>query len=101
MSRLKPPKAVPMDLETAQTTALSALAFLAWDTQRFDRFVALTGLTVDYIRDGATNPELQAAVLAYMLQDESTLLMFAHNAGLQPEAIAAAHGLLAAAPPEG
>ncbi|MCK5549327.1 MAG: DUF3572 family protein, partial [Hyphomicrobiaceae bacterium] len=33
-----------MDLDTAETIAISALAFLAGDEQRLGRFLALTGI---------------------------------------------------------
>ena len=85
-----------MDAESAETIALSALAFLAEDVARLGRFLALTGLGPSELRQEARTPRIQAAVLGHLLQDESLLLVFAASHGIAPEFVAPAHALLEA-----
>jgi Protein of unknown function (DUF3572) len=85
-----------MDADSAETIALSALAFLAEDLQRLGRFLALTGLGPGELRAGARSARIQAAVLNHLLQDESLLLVFAASHGIAPELIAPAQALLEA-----
>ena len=73
--------------DDAEALALSALAFLAEEPERFGRFLTLTGLGPDALRSALSTPELQAAVLAHLQSDESLLLVFAASAGVPPERI--------------
>ena len=63
------------------------VAFLAQDESRFERFVSLTGLGLNDIRQRHADPAFQAMVLDYGLQDQSLVLEFAAAQGLQPEAL--------------
>jgi Protein of unknown function (DUF3572) len=83
-----------MDAESAETIALSALAFLADDLPRLGRFLALTGLGPGELRNEAASPRILAAVLGHLLQDESLLLVFAAGQGIAPKLIAPAHAVL-------
>jgi len=83
-----------MDADSAETIALSALAFLADDPPRFGRFLALTGVGPDELRTNARAPRILAAVLGHLLQDESLLLVFAASYGIEPELIAPAQAVL-------
>jgi hypothetical protein len=83
-----------MDADRAETIALSALAFLADDPPRLGRFLALTGLGPAELKEKAHAPRILAAVLTYLLQDESLLLVFAASHGIAPEHIAPAQTLL-------
>jgi len=83
-----------MDADSAETIALTALAFLADDPSRLGRFLALTGLGPDELKEEARSPRILAAVLTYLLQDESLLLVFAASHGIAPELIAPAQALL-------
>jgi hypothetical protein len=83
-----------MDAENAETIALAALAFLADDPPRLGRFLALTGLGPDELKERARSPRILAAVLNHLLQDESLLLVFAASHGIAPELIAPAQTLL-------
>jgi Protein of unknown function (DUF3572) len=83
-----------MDVDQAETIALTALAFLADDAQRLARFLALTGVGPAELRAEARSPRMLAAVLDHLLRDESLLLVFAARQGLAPELIGAAHNLL-------
>jgi hypothetical protein len=85
----------PLDLDGAEQIALDALTFLATDPARLGRFLALTGIGPAELRAAAGTPGLQAAVLDHLLVDESLLLVFAAERGLDPERVALAHALLA------
>jgi len=84
-----------MDLDTAETIAISALTFLAGDEQRLGRFLALTGLGPAELKAQAHTPRLLAAVLDHVLQDENLLLVFATSSRIAPELITPAQQLLA------
>lgn len=87
-----------LDHDAAETIALAALAFLASESARLERFMALTGMTPDELRLRATEPDTLAAVLEYVLHDESLLLAFTANHGIDPAMVAPAHVLLARTP---
>ncbi|MFV0366956.1 MAG: DUF3572 domain-containing protein [Hyphomicrobiaceae bacterium] len=84
----------------AETIALRALAFLAADTDRMGRFLALSGIGPTELRSQAGNPAMLCGILEYMMQDETLLIVFAAEAGLTPENVTAAHATLAGPPPE-
>ncbi len=85
----------PLDVDGAETIAIAALAFLAQDGARLGRFLALTGLGPDELRENARQHVMLAAVLNHLLGDESLLLVFSSETGVVPEAIEPAHRLLA------
>jgi hypothetical protein len=91
MSRLKPGR---LTLDDAETIALQALGFLADDASRVSRFLALTGSDPAQLRADAKNREFQAATLEYMLTDESLLLAFCQESGIDPAIVGPAHALL-------
>ena len=81
-------------VDQAEAIGLRALAFLAEDPARLGRFLALTGIGPDQLRDEAASPTSALAVLDHLMGDESLLLVFAANAGMSPEAVASAYHLL-------
>lgn len=83
------------DHANAEEVGLLALLFLTADGARIDRFLALTGSTIDQLRAGAHTALLQAAILDYFLRDESLLLEFTGNAGIPPDSIARVRAALA------
>ena len=76
--------------ERAETLALQALAFIAGDEERFQRFLVSTGTTPDDVRRRAAEPDFLSGVFDHMLSDEALLVSFAEAAGLEPSLIAAA-----------
>jgi hypothetical protein len=84
--------------EAADAIAFKALAFLAEDSQRLGRFLSLTGLALDELRQHADETDTKCAVLDHLLQDESLLLVFAAHAGLRAEQIGAALRLISGTP---
>ena len=71
----------------AEILALKALAFLAADEARFGRFLDLTGLTLDEIRNRAGEPDFLAAVMSHLRGDQTLLLVFAEAEGLDPSEV--------------
>jgi hypothetical protein len=82
---LKPPKAV---LPDAETLALQALAFLTADDDRLSRFLGLTGLDGDALRNISHDPHGLGALLDYLLGFEPLLLEFASEIGVDAAVIA-------------
>jgi hypothetical protein len=83
-----------MGAEEAQVIALKALTFLASDGDRLGAFLAACGLGPADLKSGAHNPQFLAGVMDYLLGDESLLLIFAENGGIDPGAIAGARRFL-------
>lgn len=84
----------PLNVDDASAIALQGLAFLAGDADRLSRFLALTGIGPDDVRRDAATAYFQAAILEYLLSDESLLLVFASDTGIRPETVQPAHALL-------
>jgi uncharacterized protein DUF3572 len=82
-----------------ETTAISALGFLAADEVRLERFLALSGLGPDNLRRAAAAPGFLVAVLDYILADERLLVAFAASEGVDPSSIGQARVSLGGEPP--
>ena len=80
--------------EFGRSLAAAALAFLAADSARLQRFLNLTGLGPHNLRDTAEDPAFHGSVLEYMLADEELLLRFAADSNLEPETVALARQAL-------
>lgn len=76
-----------LTVDEAAAIALQALAFLAEDEERLTRFLGLTGNTPENLRAEAKNVQFQAAILEYLLSDESLLLVFCAHSGIDPSLI--------------
>lgn len=74
-----------MRADEAETVALGALGWIAGDDDRLARFLAATGTDPRSLADRATEPEMLAAVLDFVLSDEASVLGFCAAAGLPPE----------------
>ena len=79
----------------------SALAFLAADVGRFDRFLSLTGLDVAELRTLATTRSFAESLLDYVCSDSRLLLAYAADSGRDPAAIETLRQSLAPAPFDG
>ena len=82
------------NIDSARSLAISALAFIAADSERLSRFLKLTGLGPDNLRTAAADPAFLGSVLEYLVADEELLVGFAADAGLKPEAVARTHEAL-------
>ena len=81
-------------VEDAEVIALKALGFLASDPERLERFLAVTGLSLQAIRGQAAAPAFLAGVLDHLRADQSLLFLFAEAEDLAPERIDRARRLL-------
>jgi len=84
-----------LDADTAAAISFRALAFLAADSDRLGRFMALTGIAPGVIRELARERSFQAAVLEHLLADETLLLQFCENEAIDAELPGLALRLLA------
>ncbi len=82
----------------ATELAIAALSFLAGDTERLERFLALTGLGPQSLRAAAREPGFLLGVLEHVASDESLLLAFASENGIEPESVERARATLADRP---
>ncbi len=70
--------------EEAEAIALKALAFLVRDDARLTALQEATGIDLATLRTHAAERALQVAILDHLLSDESLLLIFAEDEGLDP-----------------
>jgi hypothetical protein len=93
MSRIQ--KASPSTgAEAAAAMAVEALGWLAADEERLERFLALSGLGPQNLRQAAAEPRFLTAILDYLASNETLLLDFARENGHSPEEVAKAHTIL-------
>jgi hypothetical protein len=89
-----------MKRDQAETVALQGLAFVAADEDRMSRFMALTGLGPDDLRERITDPAFLGGVLDHLLGYEPDLLAFAEEAAIDPALIMRARTALPGFNPE-
>jgi len=83
-------KSTHRNREFAESIAISALGFLATDSEHLEQFLSLSGLTPNGIREAATDPGFLLGVLQHVLSDEKLASGFALQEGLSPETLAKA-----------
>jgi len=69
---------------------LRALGWVLSDAPRADRFLALTGLTPDTLRDGLGDPAVLGAVVEFLAGHEADLVAAAEALDISPGQIVAA-----------
>ena len=84
----------------AQMLAVSALAYIAADDAKLERFLGLTGLNPSNLRGIAGRPEFLGAVLEHLLSDETLLLAFCASGPHDPLTVMQASRHFSGAPPE-
>ena len=80
--------------QRAELLAIQALAFLAEDQGRLDRFLMASGIAPQKLRRAAAEPEFLAGILDYLGAEEALLLAFAEHAGIDPADVARARRAL-------
>jgi hypothetical protein len=85
--------------ELAEMLAIQALSFLADEPERIDRFLALTGIESQSLRDAAREPNFLLGVLEHLAGDERLLQQFSDQEEIAPETVTRARDLLAGLPP--
>lgn len=73
--------------ENSEALAIRALGFVASDPDLLPRFLAITGIEADQIRRAAQEPGFLAGVLQFILAHEPTLMRFAQECDVAPEAV--------------
>lgn len=58
--------------EEAESLAIEGLQFLASDEEHLSRFLALTGIAPEELRDAAMSDDFLSGVLDYFMGDEPT-----------------------------
>lgn len=89
-----PSRAPGLTRDDAETLAIQAVAFLAGQEDHFLRFVALTGTSVDAVRESLGDPAVLGAVLDFVLADEALLLAFCASVSIAPDRPGRARRLL-------
>lgn len=88
-----------LNADEAEALAIQALTFLAAEPERISRFLADTGIGPASLRATARDPQFLAAVLEYLVINESLLRGFADEQGLDPATVTTAHLRLSRPPP--
>lgn len=70
--------------------ALAALGWILTDSQRAQRFLDLTGLTPDGLRNALGDAETHRAVLEFLCAHEPDLMSAAESLGIEPARLATA-----------
>ena len=78
----------------AELLAIRALAYLAADQARLDRFLMASGIAPQQLRRAAAEPEFLAGILDHLGAEEALLLAFAAHAGIDPADVARARRAL-------
>ena len=73
-----------MKTEEAQTVALQALSWVVANSDLCGVFLGASGLDQASLSERASDPELLAAVVDFLLMDEAWVLEFSDTAGLTP-----------------
>ena len=73
-----------MTVQSPEDLVARLLQFLADDPGRMARFFNVTGLTATTIRAAASAPGFPASIVAYVLDDEPLLRVFAAEAEIAP-----------------
>ena len=89
----------PETRESAEMLAIQALSFIAEDPERLGRFLAITGLEAQSLRDAAREPNFLLGVLDHLAGDERLLTEFATQHELTPDVVTRARDTLAGARP--
>jgi hypothetical protein len=93
-STRSPLKSPQISDDEAHVIGLKALAFVASEPTRLGRFLALTGIGPERLREVAASPDFLTGVLTHLLEDESMLVVFAAEHDLDPRLPALAAKML-------
>lgn len=81
--------------QDAESIAIDGLAFIAGNDELLPRFLGLTGIPADQIREAAREKGFLAGVLQFLLAHEPSLLSFCEHSGHAPESVSNAADSLA------
>lgn len=75
------------DKAEAESIGAVAFSFLASEPEYFSRFASITGVDLADMAEISGTKDFLGGVLEYLMSDESLLLSFCENAGIQPETV--------------
>lgn len=73
--------------QDADSIAIDGLLFIAGDDELLPRFLALTGIQAEQIREAAKERGFLAGVLQFLLAHEPSLFKFCEHSGHAPESV--------------
>jgi len=73
-----------VDQNEAETIALNVLNFLLGNETRLERFMTLSGMDPQALKNNASDPVFLAGILDYLLQDETLVYLFVEEYNLSP-----------------
>lgn len=79
-----------MDTESAEQMAVAALGFIAADPLLLPRFLAISGIEANQIRQAAREPGFLAGVLQFLMAHEPSLVAFCEASDVAPALVGAA-----------
>lgn len=88
-------KPSPEQFAAAEALAITALGFIAAEPERLGRFLAVTGIGPDSIRQAAREPHFLAGVLDHLAGDERLLMDFAAEHTVDPDDVMRARDVIA------
>ena len=83
----RPGRVPPASAEAAQVMALRMVEFLSGEDGLLEAFVATSGVAPHDLGQRLSEPETLAAVMDFVLQDDSRVIAFARQAGVDPTVI--------------
>jgi hypothetical protein len=78
----------------AQDVAVAAFGFIAAEPRRLGRFLEMTGIALESIREATRETHFLAGVLDHISNDEPLLLTFAAQTGIDPNEVIRARAIL-------
>ena len=73
-----------MSPDEAESVAIAAFTALTADEERMSRFMAVSGLRPDTIRQAVESPRFFAGILDYVVSDEPLLIALASEMQVRP-----------------
>lgn len=85
----------PLNPSEAESIAISGFAYLANEPETLSRFLSITGVSPNELRDSIGRPAFLVGVLDFFMSDEKTLLEFTEKQKINPEYIHIARQIIA------
>lgn len=75
--------------------AVDVLTWISRDNEQMNRFLALSGLSADNLREAAAEPGFLAGVLGFLMGHEPTLMAYCEDRDIAPDRVVGAWHALA------
>lgn len=85
----------PLNPSEAEHIAITGFEYLANEPEILSRFLSITGVSPDELRNSINQPAFLVGILDFFLSDEKTLIEFAKVKKLNPEHINIARQIIA------